>query len=406
MRHYLTYQHNVQRSFHQQPDKYDGVVIPLSIAIAFPSGTYGFIRALCSRHDDIQYAIDPRNALFQKQWDRSNLRPPHEKMAAVMGEPYVTGGVVRPLQPADFDDEAVLEATVSKCLDFQMSFRMRSEDERKMLKYKKLLGVETLAPLKSPQHLIPPYYQFSERGDSWYEINLRSIEAANQHNDGIPVRPVLHCANWGDVGDWDVCISDVIGRGAQEAWFYPNFFKEHDAPAEELAAYKRAVQLASSEQLAPYMLFGGYFSMLMGYFGLEGFANGVGYGEWRDSGYHKGGTAISRIYLLKLHRYVDPPTAQALIACDPDYFGKDTEIIAGYVESDLSVVGMSKQEALEHFLECRREEFAFLASSSLIEAAAELDETLAKLEAAGPLEFEKFGPSLRRWRECLGPSEM
>jgi hypothetical protein len=108
MRHYLTYQHNVQKFFRDHRDKYDGVIIPLSIATAFPSGTFGFVRALCSDQTDKSYAIDPRNALFQKSWNRANVREPHRKMAAALGAAYVEKGLNRPLEASDFADEGAL----------------------------------------------------------------------------------------------------------------------------------------------------------------------------------------------------------------------------------------------------------------------------------------------------------
>jgi len=401
MRHYLTYQHNVQKYFREHSDKYDGVVIPLSIATAFPSGTYGFIRALCSRHADTQYAIDPRNALFQKQWDRTNVRPPHEKMAGVLGEPYLSKGLSRPLDPGDFDDESVLQEHVRLCLEFQKQFRLRSDDERKLEKYKTLLGMKSLTSLKQPQFLIPPYYQFSAIGDPWYDVSIRSTDASLAYHDGIPVRPAIHFSRWEDIPDWSACLSALTRADIEEFWFYPNNFKEHDAMSEELTAYRKAVEDAASRGLRPFALFGGYFAALLSYAGLAGFGNGVGYGEWRDSGYHRGGTAATRIYLLKLHRYLDAPKAQDLIDRDPEYFGGDSEIVAGYVDSGDSVVDMSQAEALDHFMECRKQELDFVQSESLDAAMAELEETTSRLKEIGPQEAESFGKSLTNWREAM-----
>lgn len=404
MRHYLTYQHNVQRFFREHSEKYEGVVIPLSIATSFPTGTYGFVRALCSRHGDIQYAIDPRNALFQKAWDRANVRPPHEKMANVLGEPYITNALSRSLRPDDFDDEDVLAENVRMCIDFQKKFRMRSENERKLRKYKELLGLESMAPLKEPQHLIPPYYQFTRMSDPWYDVSMRSIREAVLHRSGIPVRPVLHFDRWVSISNWDSCWKTLKDLGVEEFWFYPNNFKEHEANHSELVGYIHSVEEAVKNGFQPYSLFGGYFAALLNYFGLCGFGNGVGYGEWRDSGYHKGGTAMTRIYILKLHRYVDAATAQNLIDRDPDYFGNDSDIVAGYVASGESVIDMSNQESLDHFMECRKQELDFVESYSLDEALAELDETVGRLKMVGQLESEKLGRSLQCWCQVLQQS--
>ena len=119
---YLTYQHNVQRYFREHCDKYEGIIIPLSIATAFPSGTYGFIRALCAKDKGKEYAIDPRDALFQKEWDRSNVREPHKKMASALGGPFASSGLSRAVTTADFKDDAVVDSVVQSCLEFQLQF--------------------------------------------------------------------------------------------------------------------------------------------------------------------------------------------------------------------------------------------------------------------------------------------
>ncbi len=401
MRHYLTYQHNVQKFFREHSDKYDGVVIPLSIATSFPGGTYGFVRALCSRHPDVQYSIDPRNAIFQKAWNRSKVRAPHKKMVAVLGEPYSSVALSRDLMPTDLADDATLRENVESCLEFQKCFRTRSEEQRKLRKYQKLLGVDTLSPLKEPQHLIPPYYQFSSLSDPWYTVSLRSVQASNGYREGIPVRPVLHFRAWEGIRDWGPCFAALGDAGIEELWYYPNYLREHHAGEGELSAYRKAVKDAVSNQLQPYSLFGGYFAVLMSYFGLAGFGNGIGYGEWRDSGYHRGGTAVTRVYLLKLHRYVDAPTAQSLIDRDPDYFGNDSEIVAGYVDAGKSVVDMSLEETLDHFMKCRKQELEFVQTRPLDDAISELKETGSRLTAIGPLEEKKFGAPLARWQEAI-----
>jgi len=42
-------------------------------------------------------------------------------------------------------------------------------------------------------------------------------------------------------------------------------------------------------------LFDGFFAVCLSTVGLAGFANGIGYGEWRDSAYHRGGSAESGV---------------------------------------------------------------------------------------------------------------
>lgn len=86
---FLSYQHNKQRFFREYADYFSGLIIPLSTAVAFEEATQGFVRTLCSANSHIRYAIDPRTALFQKDWARTdtNVRPAHEMMVKITGDP-------------------------------------------------------------------------------------------------------------------------------------------------------------------------------------------------------------------------------------------------------------------------------------------------------------------------------
>lgn len=397
MQHYLTYQHNVQQFFRKHADKYQGIMIPLSIATSFSDATNGFVRALCTRHNELEYAIDPRDPIFQKQWDRKSVRPPHEKMAASLGGPFLEFGLERNLVPNDFNETAITDCT-RNCIEFQKLFRSNSENERKQKKYNRLLGISESDSLKEPQHLIPPYFQFSQIEDPWYKVSLSCIEAALALRESIPIRPVFHFADWIEASDWKPCISRLAESGIDQMWLYPNDFKERDASFLQLQRYRSTVEAFVTAGLNPYELFGGYFSVLMSYFGLRGFANGVGYGEWRESGYHKGGSAQTRIYILRLHRYIDSAAAQSLIDQDPEYFGIGSDIIDSYVEAGESVVDMTLEHSLNHFMECRMRELDFVGTRDVVEAKAELDETRSRLR---PLELDKYGASLQNWGKAI-----
>jgi len=398
---YLNYQHNVQRYFRDHREKYEGIIIPLSIATSFPSGTYGFVRALCAKDSKKQYAIDPRNALFQKAWNRDNVREPHRKMAKVLGPPFTTDSLTRALLPEDFEDGDTLKNCVQQCLEFQMQFKLRADDERKLEKYKKLLGLKSWQKLGEPQFLIPPYFQFDSLKDAWWTISRRCIVAATKFAGELPIRPVLHFSRWADIDSWDKVFELLLKKEIKCVWYYPNNFHEHQASQDELELYRDAIFDANNMGLEPYILFGGYFAILMRYFGSVGFGNGIGYGEWRDSGYHRGGTASTRVYILKLHQFLDAPAAQSLVDRDPEYFGGDTELIAECIEAERPLDDLSLEETLDHFMECRNQEMDFISENPISDAITELNETLEHL-AEMPLEREKYGTSLERWANVLG----
>ena len=182
---------------------------------------------------------------------------------------------------------------------------------------------------------------------------------------------------------------------------YPDCYKEHEEGIDSLRNYRAAVETTASEGLAPYALFGGYYAILMQYCGLRGFGNGIGYGEWPDSGYHRGGTAMTRVYVMKLHRYLDAPDAQHIIERDPEYFADDTELLSECAATGRRLSDLTQAECLDHFMECRYAEMEFVSNNSLASAARELGETCDHLERIGPIEANKYGVSLKRWADAL-----
>jgi hypothetical protein len=401
-RHFLFYQHNVQRFFLSHIDKYGGVIVPLSIAVSFQVGTHGFLRALLSKDMKKVFALDPRATLFQRDWNRKLVRDPHKRMAEVFGEPFTTIGLKRALQTNDLA-KPELKAFTQNCIDYQKNFRTLEEAEKKLAKYKKLLGTDVLPAITNPQWFIPPYFLFSTQNDAWYGISVECARAAIDFVDANEVAPVLHFSKWSAIKDWNALIAPYAEMGIKKLFVYPNNFREHEQTADELKAYVNAIRAIALAGLDPYSLHGGYFAMALDKCGLRGFGNGIGYGEWRDSNYHRGGTALPRIYLPKLHRFLDPARAQSLVNRDPEYFGADSELIEECLKTNRPLGGVSANEALEHFMECRDDELAFVESHDLDDVRNELATTISRLKELGGLERDEYSPSLQAWKEALAP---
>lgn len=400
MKHFLTYQHNVQKYFQTHVDKYDGIIIPLSIAISFPGGTFGFIQALCTKTSDKRYAIDPRTPLFQKTWNRDHVRDPHKKMAEVFGAPYDESGIKSFLTPGEFDSETI-EKTTKNCIGFQLDYRGQENEKRKADKYKKLLGIDTLDELAEPVFLIPPYFEITSITDPWWGVNVSCITHTLTCNKGVPVRPVIHSSTALSYADWTHIVGVLITLGIEEVFIYPNNFKEHEANSTLLQNHKKSIEICTENGLKPYSLFGGYLAISMGYFGLDGFANGIGYGEWRDSNYHRGGQAGNRVYVYKLHRYLEPAAAQTLLDFHPSHFG-ESDLFIECAETGRSLVELSQAECNDHFLDCRVREIEFCESNSAADAASELGETIDVLKK-NPIMYNQYGKSLERWVKLILP---
>jgi hypothetical protein len=398
--HYLFYQHNVQQFFIRHIEKFTGIIVPLSIATSFPSGTYGFLRALLAKDRTKQFALDPRSALFQHNWNRANIREPHKRMAAVFGEPFTSVALNRPLIPRDITPDSLNRITQA-CIRFQLDFRVLKEEQRKLEKYRKLLGINTIPEIQNPQKLVPPYFQFDAVGDEWCELSLRSAEIGTSIVTPEQLNPIAHFTSWERVGNLGQLAARLSSAGITSFFLYPNNFREHDASESELKKYSETVTSISERGVRVEALHGGYFAILMSRRGLSGFGNGVGYGEWRDSAYHRGGTAEVRIYIPKLHRFLDPASAQSLLDRGGDYFTSDSDLLNEYAATKNPLTRVQSQEALDHFMECRQQEIDFVGTNNIETIRAEMLETVSLLKDIGELESERYGTSLQRWSSIL-----
>lgn len=100
--------------------------------------------------------------------------------------------------------------------------------------------------------------------------------------------------------------------------------EELTLPGPQLAVYARAVREATERGQATFALYGGFFHVLLGGFGLGGASHGIGYGEYRSwLELPRSGPPPARYYLRRVHRYVSQELAyqlylrdRALVECD------------------------------------------------------------------------------------------
>lgn len=230
---------------------------------------------------------------------------------------------------------------------------------------------------------------------------MRCTEHAASIVSPQELTPIIHFSDWAQFDGWPQLASTLKTFGIRSVLLYPNEFKEHNADKTQLEKYGEAVALLVEGNLLPQALHGGYFAVLLEKKGLFGFGNGVGYGEWRDSGYHRGGTAEVRIYMPKLHRFLDSAAAQNLVQKDREYFTADSDLLTEYALANKPLTEVQLQEALDHFMESRYQEIAFVRDNALDLTLAELNETVRKLQNIGDLEMENYGRSLQWWGEAL-----
>jgi hypothetical protein len=110
---------------------------------------------------------------------------------------------------------------------------------------------------------------------------------------------------------------------------------------------------------------------------------------------------MTRVYILKLHRYLDAPEAQNIIDKDSAYFAEDSPLLSECVSTGRRLTDLTLVECLDHFMESRYVEMEFVASNPLHAAKEELQETCEHLQKMGPLEMQEYGTSLAMWRDAI-----
>jgi len=389
--HYLTYHHVAQSFFRRHREKFDGLIIPLSVATMFQQGTGGFVLTLKQ-----QYAIDPRTPLFQADFDRSRLRLAHEAMAAVHGKVVQTIFQQRPLVPEDYDAAATQDC-VRSVLAFQKDFAQGSAG--KVKKYAALLGEDVESEYSGPEFLIPPYFKSKSRTDPWYRVSLALARAAADEKEDYHLSPVIHITEGFPENQFKTIAEDYSEASFDGLIIYVNDLHEYLAPRAVLAKYASLVQALEANEKPLLGLFGGYFTLMLRKVGMGCFSNGVGYGEYRDSGYAAGGQAVRRYYIPKLHRYFTDTEAQSILDIVNE---KWIRCDCGTCGGRRKITNLTSQQLLDHFLSARLEELKHARDNRLDEVLDGLEETLASLGKQRTLPPDRY-EHLGEWVAALRP---
>jgi hypothetical protein len=385
--HYLTYHHVSQDFFRRHREKYDGLMIPLSVACVFRQGTGGFVLTLKK-----QYALDPRTPILQAHFDRQSLRRAHREIAEVHGSTVRQIIETRSLQPADV--RPIAEEMVASVLSFQKGFAQQSAE--KVDKYAALLGEDPEPRYGGPHFLIPPYFRSNDRADPWYIVSLDLARAAVREKEGFRLAPVLHVTPGFPEGEIQPMAQDYDNDGFEGLIVYVNDLQEYVAPSVTLRKYASIVATLQELGKPLFGLFGGYFTLLLRKIGLGAFSNAVGYGEYRDSRYHQGGQAIRRYYVPGLHRYFTDTDAQTILNI---VGGDDLRCGCAVCAGGRPLTDFTSQQLLDHFLNARQMEIQHAEGLPLPDLLGELDQTRGRLEDL-PIPFDRYS-HLGQWVEAL-----
>ena len=400
------------------------IIVPAHIAAFAGDGLWGFLQGIATLQNrrDSLFRYDPMTYLLyipRRYWVRESaqddrgdddpvslgdLRPALSSMLEAYGllEPAVLRSV-----------SAARREFVSNGAQLCLAFQRRGSEASKtqaIAKYARLLGRPVDGALV-PSRLVAPYAAI----DAWdgpafedqVELNasalrervagekLWAVLAITSSEGPVPsstARTRLQLASFDGIGLW-------LGG-----------LDEYTAPVATLAQYRR---LVTQLERPVWVLFGGYFSLLLARDGVEDVSHGVFYTESKlVRGAVGSGPAPDRYYIPRLHRFYDPARAFAVIRLLPDY-ACDCPHCGDIQELEASLVAAGRdttqriawtQRLQRHFLTTRANEVSNVARTDIRVQLAELVASARDVEAIPEVDRNDIGLSaahLRRWIGAL-----
>ena len=296
--------------------QFDGIIVGANIVEA----TAGATASLVGRRLKTPYYIDPMTYVFgcdlneirseQKRKKKTvvDYKRAYKRLAPELGDIFSnTLKNNMPIAPRDFTS-TVLKQVCQNVIDYQLK-RLHTEFEKDE-EYK-----EYAESIPKPAGVFSPYFLI--RSKEWFDLFLSLSKTTSEIKPGPPVYSVL-CADYElliDKAFIDKVIVETPKTGINGVWLWFSNFDEWIVREKYLSAFKNLVEQLSKKGLKVYNRHGGYFSLALNKFGMNGISHGVGYGEKKDVLQIKGppNAPIVNYYLLDMYKRFDVPDIETCL---------------------------------------------------------------------------------------------
>ncbi|MFQ5885057.1 MAG: hypothetical protein ACE5IO_08160, partial [Thermoplasmata archaeon] len=378
------------------------------------------------------FARERENMMKEKQREDGTtekvLKKSYEKLAEACGKTVrkILLEEKRRILVSDFLDngkwnEAFLEELVSRVIQLQKN--LVPPDQKKLPDdIEGLMDNEELESLYKEGRLlalVPPYFYATSIRDDWYGITLRCAEKAKDYKGPHRILPLLCLSKevLQNKDDWTSILEDLLTHEFHRVLVWFSDMKEFKEDPEVL---KRLREFTSflSEKLKVYSAYGGYFFALLHFFGVEGFSQGMCYGESKNV--DKPPVPVGpplRYYVPFLHKKVLVEDARSFYGSFPKNLcncescstirgriekeGLNLEEMpSDYVDRFFSL--MTADDAISHFLRCREEELDDIRTRDLSEILVKMTADLEICQQNRVDDFRGFRTvHLSNWLKAL-----
>lgn len=425
---------HAEKEYFQKATKlYDGVIVGANLLEVTPGATASFILKW-TKTTGKPFFIDPITYSFgigveylksekvNKKTGEvvSDLKKSFRALALAYGKPFnLISQADRAVKSSDFAGDMAKQASKS-IGEYQLN-RIRFEFEADP-ELKELAGD---APV--PAAIFAPYLYCPEDFRGALDANLQLLRTMKEQFTH-PVHAVI-CAHRSLLLSkefLDAYIKGITQIGVPGVWLWFSAFSEIEANELELVALRK-LTAALSKVATVYNLHGGYYSLCLSKFGMQGISHGVGYGEHKDViPVVSAGLPSVRFHLPSLHhRYGVPDIercfAGAGIKSPQDFFDKICDcvvcrgVVAGNVKNfsqfgdtylpspsskkDLQTPASAKR-ARFHFLFARNKEAASVVAGNIVDLVGRIDKQYAVFANEDAIPGRKKN-HVSRWTSAL-----
>jgi len=312
----------------EMSDYYDGAIVNANIATYYDSWVSKFLKELGK-----PFFIDPSTYIYAiEQSPLPNLQSVAETkksyniLAKYFPDSINTILQGRPVLPLDFmeKDEInfnIINETAQNFIQFQKKLEGENPSQKRLDDYASWLSDEkTTRKVQSALKFIsPPYFFFESLEDPWYKINLQLQLQTKQIEREKPVFAYI-CTNVNALAseqNIDQILTDFKDLDGYVIWF--DNFDERKQKESELLTIIKFIEKIADQKKESIILYGGYFSLLLSYKGLNISCRNLDYGEKKLVGsLPRGGGFPKKYYINFIQQSLTEGKTRVLFSLNPE----------------------------------------------------------------------------------------
>jgi hypothetical protein len=280
---------------------FDGLIIGANLIEATPGATASLVVKLCGEKKALPYYIDPMTYAFGRyidpksgklrsdlDWIKSNqkvkgkevrdFKRSYVSLVDQLGSPFnLVKERYSALSASDFAESGVSKGACQSVVNYQLE-RIPGEIAKDP-EYQ-----QYISNIPRPTAVFAPYFYIEPTNERpWTDLVLEFATQTAGLGLDIPVHAVI-CADESFLENTAFLArirNDLPRTGVKGVWFWFSKLHEGRTTENKLKSFRALVEDLSSK-MEVYNLHGGYFSLALSKYGLNGVSHGVGYGEQKN----------------------------------------------------------------------------------------------------------------------------